>query len=581
MATNKYIIQLIVDTGSGEAKVKGVAKAFEDLDTSAKRVKTSIDRAKDSTDGLGGAAGIAGAATAEFGRLISDLPYGITAVTNNLSQLGSMFALLVTSAGGVRKAIGAMIKVMSGPTGVLIAFQAVVAAIDYFSRSAKKASEEANKLNQALSGIQPRIAEMEALADVVDKGNGSIIEQRIALEKLKKLGYDPLNESLEDFKKNYIEIITLQATKDVFGERVASIVKERLELEDEIKRLREAFTDDETFIEKVLGMINIPVKEARQAIQAMKIELSPKALAELDNNLEEELQRYADVVNQILKSMAKGSAEGYKDAELTGKKMLQLIVGKDLWESTKTDAIEFAKDVLNESADAAEKELKKRVDSTGERNWFVDTFGVSKDKVKNTLDQLQQGLNAAFDLIDAQMGRELALEESKTIMLNDQLRARLRNEQLTADARDKINQEIAKNDAALVEKQNEIEEKRFKLNKAQGIANAFINTAVAVTDVLPNVPLAAFIGALGAAQIAAIASQKFVPTASPSPSLTGQGAASSGGDNVFNVVGASQQTQIAEAIAGSENKPVKAYVVSSDVTSAQELDRRIVEGASI
>lgn len=49
----------------------------------------------------------------------------------------------------------------------------------------------------------------------------------------------------------------------------------------------------------------------------------------------------------------------------------------------------------------------------------------------------------------------------------------------------------------------------------------------------------------------------------------------------FNVVGASAQNQLAEAIAGTESQPVKAYVVSSDVTTAQELDRKIIEGASI
>ena len=49
----------------------------------------------------------------------------------------------------------------------------------------------------------------------------------------------------------------------------------------------------------------------------------------------------------------------------------------------------------------------------------------------------------------------------------------------------------------------------------------------------------------------------------------------------FNVVGSSAQNQLAAAIAGAESKPVKAYVVSSDVSTAQEFDRKIVEGASI
>lgn len=49
----------------------------------------------------------------------------------------------------------------------------------------------------------------------------------------------------------------------------------------------------------------------------------------------------------------------------------------------------------------------------------------------------------------------------------------------------------------------------------------------------------------------------------------------------FNVVGASGANQLATAIAGQQEQPVKAYVVSGDVSTAQELDRNIVQGATI
>ena len=49
----------------------------------------------------------------------------------------------------------------------------------------------------------------------------------------------------------------------------------------------------------------------------------------------------------------------------------------------------------------------------------------------------------------------------------------------------------------------------------------------------------------------------------------------------FNVVGSSDTNQLASAIGGQSQEPVKAYVVSGDVTSAQSMDRNIVEGASI
>jgi hypothetical protein len=49
----------------------------------------------------------------------------------------------------------------------------------------------------------------------------------------------------------------------------------------------------------------------------------------------------------------------------------------------------------------------------------------------------------------------------------------------------------------------------------------------------------------------------------------------------FNVVGASETNQLAQSIGQDEKQPLKAFVVSNDVTDAQALDRNIVENASI
>jgi hypothetical protein len=49
----------------------------------------------------------------------------------------------------------------------------------------------------------------------------------------------------------------------------------------------------------------------------------------------------------------------------------------------------------------------------------------------------------------------------------------------------------------------------------------------------------------------------------------------------FNIVGASETNQLADAIGGQTKVPTRAFVVSSDVSTAQEMDRNIIEGASI
>ncbi len=49
----------------------------------------------------------------------------------------------------------------------------------------------------------------------------------------------------------------------------------------------------------------------------------------------------------------------------------------------------------------------------------------------------------------------------------------------------------------------------------------------------------------------------------------------------FNIIGSTGVNQLATAIGETTQEPIKAYVVSSDVTTAQELDRNIVDSASL
>ena len=52
-----------------------------------------------------------------------------------------------------------------------------------------------------------------------------------------------------------------------------------------------------------------------------------------------------------------------------------------------------------------------------------------------------------------------------------------------------------------------LQEKQAKWNKANSIIQAGIFTALAITEALPNLVLAALVGAMGAAQVALIAAQ--------------------------------------------------------------------------
>lgn len=588
-AIKKVILELELNSEGAVIGINRTEKELQDLGKTTQAVSKQTSEMNKSFQNTAGSAGIAGAATAEFGRLISDLPYGIQAVTNNISQLGSMFALLVSSAGGVTKALKAMWTTMMGPAGVLIAFQAIVAAVDYFSRSTGKATKEVNKLNEAMSNLEPRIAEMNALADILEDNNASFKEQRVALEDLKKLGYDPLVESLTEFRDRYIEIITLQATKDIFAERIASIVKQRLELQDEIERLREDFTDDETFVEKVAGMFNIPLKEAKDAITAMKLELSPEALSQLNQDLKKETESFANIVRQIVSAVAAGQPEPKPLVERLISQILGLVNVR-----TEEIADQIADSVPSPDEIIEGLRRKRKIDESGELFDKMLGMKLSSEKLAERLDTISQAFDSLNQILNAQAQREMDIEEAKTIAQNDALRERLRNEQLNANQRDAINQQISRNEAKLIEEQNKMKEKAFKRDKAFRISMGLIDTASSAlkaygSQLIPGDPTsivrakvaAALTTAFGLAQVAAISSQKFVPQASPSPNLTSQSVDAGSISPQFNIVGASGRDQLAEAITALQETPMKTYVVSSDVTTAQQLDRNIIQSASI
>lgn len=285
---------------------------------------------------------------------------------------------------------------------------------------------------------------------------------------------------------------------------------------------------------------------------------------------EKELERSGFQIQRDSINERIGMLEGFlRREDLTDEERLKL---KERLQKEIERLNKLERDDAKKTADEIIKEAERK------NQELIKTLGNIKD-IASTIN----------DFMESEAQREIDIETNKTNAINEQLRERLRNEQLSKEQRDQINQEIARNEAALVEKENAINEKRFNQAKAFNIAMAVIDTYVAANQALKDTTLvstfakvAAMVSIIGTglANVASIARQQFVGRVAKSPTLRGDGAPS-GGDRVFNVVGAAPQTQIAEAIAAVEEKPVKAYVVSSEVTSAQELDRRIVEGASI
>ncbi len=126
------------------------------------------------------------------------------------------------------------------------------------------------------------------------------------------------------------------------------------------------------------------------------------------------------------------------------------------------------------------------------------------------------------------------------------------------------------------------------LGKAAGVANATIKTYESATNAfnslsgIPIVGPALGAAAAGVAVAAGIANVKKILAVK----VPGGGGGSAGGSGVpasvpqFNIVRQSSTNQLAQSINKQQTQPVKAYVVSSEISNQQALDRNRIQNST-
>jgi hypothetical protein len=291
-------------------------------------------------------------------------------------------------------------------------------------------------------------------------------------------------------------------------------------------------------------------------------------------------------------------------------------------EQDRVDAIEDPK--LRAKAQVkADKSIAESRDS-------LSRFIIQKSKETSTrinllqINDLQKARLAQADFMDAEAE---ALLSFNAIMATNELdriaSERLLNDEEHKNKLDKIDEEIAARKLAKQsyvdleeEKTNEVngyerQQTKFKekeektklaianqvgqaiigiagegsaVGKAVAVAMAIMNTKEAITAALGakpygpwNIAQAVAVGAFGMKQV-----QEIMSTKLPVEAAGGGGVGSiSVSAPDFNVVGQGAGSQLAGVVGARFGEPIKAYVLSSDVSSAQELDRKIDSTATI
>ena len=572
------------------------------LDNTAKshqKLQTSINQTSKAT-------GSATSAVLELGRVVQDAPYGIRGMANNITQLVSQVSFATIAAGGFTAALRAMWTALMGPLGIVLAISAVVSALDYFYGGQKKAKDSAEKTTDALTLQREELAkltkEYEEHEKVRQKSFMTNTKEREMLKALVKESLDLTNSEerrtialnkLNELYPKYFKNLKIDDIKGIFDaeKEVNRVLENKFKLQDALNKLEivsndiqlerirldklqsqgkrpsldrfDALTKEQERLRELIGIygaLDLELKEDKEKKGGKVKRDRVKAL--FDFPTPAEVLAYS---KKLLAAVARGFGVDMKQNPLSIKPELDLTLSDD----AKAKIAAYNKSVVDELM------LSMKLDD------FAEYSELTK-----------QALTSISDFTNAQYERDLVTEQNKTTALNEELNQRLLNENLSKEERARIQNEIAINDEALRKKQNEIKKKQFNTQKAFNIASALVDTGRAAAGVMADakggfftrlaqaIPTIAF----GLAQVATIASQKFQPDAASTPIRTSGGGGSGGGGMAdrsfnFNLVGNNRENQLANAIQGQFNQPLKAYVVSRDMSNQQQLDANIVNSA--
>jgi len=405
-----------------------------------------------------------------------------------------------------------------------------------------------DKVTESTKGFVKELKEEAIIA-------GQIADKRAKADKIERKNIVDRAEA----NRKRAELLEKAVNKEKFT------AQERIEFLKEAGRLEEEITN----------------KEIEAAKLKLEAKTSENALARsTKEDLEEEAQLKANLINleaarlqkQKLVTSQIVAAKREEEAELKAIRDAKALEIKEA-EKAETDR-QAAVDKINKDLEIQKENEKAQTE--------IQKIELEKERKIAELDRLKATEEEKANIIAFYDGK---ITDAKDKNEEKQKRLKeIRTKQTLGDAKNTFNQiaQLAGEDSKVG--------KAFAIASAtisgvEGVQNAYTTAQKSpITTFFPAYPVvsAGLAAAVAVKNIATIKKQD--PSgrgASASPQRpTGTPPAASI-PPAFNVVGASGTNQLADAIGGQTQQPIQAFVVSSEVTSAQELDRNIIDDASI
>jgi len=583
-------------------------------------------------------------ATKKASKELSGMQQAGGAVLGKLDQLTGGLASKFVAVGSAAKLSGKAMKTALISSGIGLAVVAIGLIVEHWDAISEalgfvnKDLERQVELNaENLKLTTEQLSEIDLRIKLERKQGGNaddLIKKRKELIKLQKA---QILLSIADLKTQELDL-TNEAKKVGFWERFSNDFMKRTKGMNKVTRdMMGKITDEE---DKLIKGKTSEIRKLEMLLLNIQISETPDVVKDTSEKDEEEAEKEkAAAIERIRKSLIDTEAEERIEKkrlikedfeeqiklaeEYFGKeseKVKELRAAQKVAEdaqnkvfSDQDDAIQKAKDKKEDEKTEREQErIAKTLQSENAISIAKKRFAAEEiqdevlrlEKLKE-IDLLEAEQEAArLQVIvdnakagsDAKMDAEIALNE----FLEDARQGNLKNVKKVSDASVKITdleseakRKSLEGYAGAISSLSSTLGQETAAGKGLAVASSLINTYAAITGALkaaqaspgaavPGYAIAQAIatGVAGLAAVKKIMSVE-VPGGGGGGSTQSASMPTAPQPPAFNIVGSSGESQLADAIGSQTQRPARAYVVSNDVTTAQELDRNIIEGASI
>ena len=576
----------------------GDAKALTDAfnpDAKFKALAGAANIAAGALSGFEGVMGLIGVESEQAQKSILKVQsaLALSQGLNVLQEIPDTFknikAVGVDAFNSIKKAIGSTgIGLLVVAAGALYAYwDDIKAAVSGVSEEQKKLNAESKKnLTQEQEKLKA-IGSQDEVLKLQGKSEREILKMKIA----------QTDETITAAKVDLKRIETTNEEQQKAVELNYQYLKSFIDFISIPQRL--LFENGAKAINKVIDLINkIPGVEIKARIDEKFAEQSADYITKLGfdpDKTKAEGKKTVDAAKLYLDELANNRA-GFQN-------QINAIDKKDSDDAAKKQeddlkALEESRKRSKENDEALRNEITQAISDAQEKQseFLVSEQESEEQKVKDKYFRLiEYAKQFGLDTKDLEIAQDNELNE---IRLAAQQKS-LNDEKANSDAKIKIaEEEAAAKQKALQSISSGLKTAASLLGestaagKAAAVAAATIDTIQSGVSAYKGMvaavpgPVGIALGAVAAAGSLAsgyASVKKILAVKTPNGGGGGAASPSTGGSAApqFNVVGQGGANQIAESIANKETQPIKAFVVGSDVTTQQGLNRGIVQNATL